>query len=139
VKRGPTANPRASIRLVALACARFPIAAIRPARIPTSAEYHGHPVPSMMCPLATTTSNGAGDCAYPTGTSVSNETQRMDLMSDAVEETWRMESAVLRNSFCSGGGILRRDKRQRLSGTLPQVSVLEADMKGERAAHGVRL
>ena len=36
-----------------LACAapRVPIAAMRPSRIPMSAEYQGEPVPSMMCPL----------------------------------------------------------------------------------------
>ena len=36
--------------------ARSPMAAILPARIPTSAAYHGEPVPSMTCPLRITTS-----------------------------------------------------------------------------------
>jgi len=35
------------------------MAAIFPPRIPTSAAYHGEPVPSMMRPLAITMSNGA--------------------------------------------------------------------------------
>src|SRR5580704_6776963 len=30
---------------------RFPIAAILPSRMPMSPEYHGEPVPSIMCPL----------------------------------------------------------------------------------------
>src|SRR6266853_31706 len=37
---------------------RTPIAAMRPSRIPTSPEYHGEPVPSMMCPLVMTRSKG---------------------------------------------------------------------------------
>ena len=48
---GATTLPATSIRRAAAAPARWPIAAIRPSRMPTSAAYHGEPVPSTMCPL----------------------------------------------------------------------------------------
>ncbi len=61
---GATTIPCASIRRVAVAAANFPIAAIRPPRIPTSPEYHGEPVPSMIRPLAMMTSKlAAGGAA----------------------------------------------------------------------------
>ncbi len=58
MKPGATTCPFASIRRVAAALARFPIAVMRPLRMPTSAAYQGEPVPSMTWPLAMMTSNG---------------------------------------------------------------------------------
>ena len=64
MKPGATTSPRASTRFVASLPASLPMAAIRPERIPRSAEYHGEPVPSTMRPFSMTTSKGAGDdCA----------------------------------------------------------------------------
>ena len=44
---------------------RLPMAAILPSRMPTSPEYQGEPVPSMMWPLVMTRSKPvAWDCRY---------------------------------------------------------------------------
>jgi len=51
INPGATTFPPASIVRLRGAADRFPIAAILPSRIPTSPEYHGDSVPSMMCPL----------------------------------------------------------------------------------------
>src|SRR5262249_44344889 len=48
---------------VRAAALKFPMAAILPARMPMSPEYHGEPVPSMMWPLVMTTSYVADVCA----------------------------------------------------------------------------
>jgi hypothetical protein len=53
---GATTSPCASIVRALAASRRLPMAAILPSRIPTSPEYHGEPVPSMMWPLVMTTS-----------------------------------------------------------------------------------
>jgi hypothetical protein len=53
---GATTMPRASIVRFVGASARRPMAAIFPARIPTSAAYQGDPVPSMTWPLRITRS-----------------------------------------------------------------------------------
>src|ERR1700739_4757796 len=61
---GATTLPSASVVFVRGAALRLPIAAIFPSRIPTSPEYQGEPVPSMMWPLVMTRSNSPGDdCA----------------------------------------------------------------------------
>ena len=46
--------------MVRVRCAslRFPMAAILPPRMPTSPEYQGEPVPSMMWPLVMTMIEG---------------------------------------------------------------------------------
>src|SRR4051812_39876435 len=56
---GATTLPATSIRRLACAPERLPIAAIRPSRMPTSPEYQGEPVPSTMRPCSRTRSNGA--------------------------------------------------------------------------------
>ena len=48
---GATTMPAASMVFSAVAPTSAPTAAIRPSRIPTSPEYQGEPVPSMMWPL----------------------------------------------------------------------------------------
>jgi hypothetical protein len=53
---GATTLPCASIVSLRGASCRLPMAAMRPARIPTSPEYHGEPVPSTICPLTMTMS-----------------------------------------------------------------------------------
>ena len=55
---GATTAPAASTVRFALAPSSRPIAAIRPSRMPTSPEYHGEPVPSMMRPFRMTRSKG---------------------------------------------------------------------------------
>src|SRR6516162_2203245 len=60
---GATTSPRASIRRPADFCASEPIAAIRPARMPTSASNHGVPVPSITRPCSITMSKTGVPCA----------------------------------------------------------------------------
>src|SRR5579863_5061178 len=73
MKPGATTIPCASIVFFADAPARFPIAAMRPSRMPTSPEYHGEPVPSMMWPWRMTTSNASPpDCRPPEAPDVAN-------------------------------------------------------------------
>src|SRR5436190_16177558 len=59
MKPGATMRPVASMRSFAGASASRPIAAIRPFLMPTSAAYHGDPVPSTTCPFRITRSKGA--------------------------------------------------------------------------------
>jgi hypothetical protein len=54
---GATAIPAASIVESAFAVTRDPMATILPSRMPTSPEYQGEPVPSMMWPLRIIRSN----------------------------------------------------------------------------------
>src|SRR5579863_10039189 len=56
MKPGATTLPAASIVRRRVASERLPMATILPSRIPTSPEYQGEPVPSMMCPLVMTMS-----------------------------------------------------------------------------------
>src|SRR5690242_10456487 len=63
IKPGATTLPPASMVRVRDALARFPMAAILPSRIPTSAEYHGEPVPSTMWPLVMMMSKYSGKVA----------------------------------------------------------------------------
>src|SRR6266849_11218291 len=73
IKPGATTMPWASIVRLRCVSPRFPMAAIFPARIPTSPEYQGEPVPSMMWPLTMTTSNdGVAACAPTRRTPASN-------------------------------------------------------------------
>src|SRR5436190_20470581 len=58
MKPGATMRPVASMRSFAGASASRPIAAIRPFLMPTSAAYHGDPVPSTTCPFRITRSKG---------------------------------------------------------------------------------
>src|SRR5277367_6243882 len=64
---GATTLPAASIVFLRVEVARFPMAATLPSRIPTSPEYHGDPVPSMIWPLVMTKSNGGGGAARAKG------------------------------------------------------------------------
>ena len=64
INPGATTLPCASMVCLRDAWFRFPIAEILPFRMPTSPEYQGEPVPSMMCPLMMTTSK---DCAATAG------------------------------------------------------------------------
>src|ERR1700674_1760557 len=66
IKPGATTMPRASMVRVRGASFRFPMATTLPSRIPTSPEYQGDPVPSMMWPLTMTTSNGDASGAAQT-------------------------------------------------------------------------
>jgi hypothetical protein len=59
MKPGATTLPLASIVRLRAAEERLPMAEMRPSRIPMSPEYHGEPVPSMMCPLVMTRSKDA--------------------------------------------------------------------------------
>ena len=64
MKPGATTRPRASIRRPADIRASEPIAAIRPARMPTSAWNQGVPVPSITRPCSITVSKtGVPDSA----------------------------------------------------------------------------
>ncbi len=56
MKPGATTCPVASMRVVARAADRLPMAAMRSPVMPTSARNHGAPVPSTTRPLAITTS-----------------------------------------------------------------------------------
>ena len=60
MKPGETTLPAASMVRLRGASERWPMETILPSRIPTSAEYQGEPVPSMMCPLVMTRSKGCG-------------------------------------------------------------------------------
>src|SRR6202035_5779282 len=63
MKPGATTLPPASMVRLRGAVVRLPMAAILPSRMPTSPEYHGEPVPSMMWPLVMTRSKADGVCA----------------------------------------------------------------------------
>ena len=60
MKPGVTTLPAASMVRLRGAAARLPMAAILPSRTPTSPEYQGEPVPSMMWPLMITRSKVGG-------------------------------------------------------------------------------
>ena len=61
MKPGATTLPAASMVRLRGAAARLPMAATFPSRMPTSPEYQGEPVPSMMWPLVMTRSKAAVD------------------------------------------------------------------------------
>ncbi len=63
MKPGATTLPAASMVRLRGAVVRLPMAAIFPSRMPTSPEYQGEPVPSMMWPLVMTRSKAVVDCA----------------------------------------------------------------------------
>src|SRR5436309_3052429 len=70
MKPGATTIPRASMLRHAGAPESRPIAAILPARIPTSAAYHGEPVPSITWPLWMTRSKGGKAAAAASANSI---------------------------------------------------------------------
>src|SRR5712691_3260384 len=78
MKPGATTLAAASIVRLRGAALRLPMAAIFPSRIPTSPEYQGEPVPSMMWPLMMTRSNAGGVCPF-NGHAVISAITRMSL------------------------------------------------------------
>src|SRR5713101_18649 len=76
MKPGATTLPRASIVRARFASLRLPMAAIFPSRIPTSPEYHGEPVPSIMWPSVITRSKDWRDsCTAESNRQVKSKTK----------------------------------------------------------------
>ena len=95
IKPGATTLPPASIVRFRGAAARLPMAATFPSRMPTSPEYQGEPVPSMMCPLVMTRSNDGTLCADTAATAtqrrarIINGCNARSFISIFLEPEWR--------------------------------------------------
>jgi hypothetical protein len=74
MKPGATTSLPASMRRVAFASFRSPMAAMRSPRMPTSARYQGAPVPSTIRPLAKTRSKGRSSGIAATATAATART-----------------------------------------------------------------
>ena len=84
MKPGATVRPEASMRRVAGAPARFPIVAIRPSRMPTSAETAGVPSPSITDPPVMTRSYGVCAADWAQAESSSRRSVRIQIMIESL-------------------------------------------------------